>query len=190
MLDKKEFNNLRAELENFDKQRELLIKKARDILRLSKLIIYSVHRNELDAASKQIESIIKEKKELDKIASHDCDLIYEGSYIAAMQEYVEALCFFEFVKNNTIPSKQKLNVSTEEYLLGICDLTGELTRRAVVSAIDNFDEVTRIKALVEQIFGEFLKFDFRNGALRQKADSIKWNLKKIEEVIYDINIRK
>ena len=190
MLDTNEFNKLRSELENFDKQREILIKKSRDIIRLSKLIIYSVHRDDLDSAARQISKIEKDKKEFEKITKHDCKLIYEASYTAAIQEYVEASCFFEFVKNRNIPSKNKLGVSTEEYLLGLCDLTGELARRAVVHAMTDFEEVTRIKGIIESIFGEFLKFDLRNGNLRKKSDSIKWNLKKIEEVIYDISLRK
>ena len=48
------------------------------------------------------------------------------------------------------------------------------------------DEVVRIKDCVEEIFGEFLKIDLRNGTLRKKSDSIKWNLKKLEEIMYDI----
>jgi len=190
MLDNNEFNKLRSELESFDKQREILIRKSRDIVKLSKLIIYSVHRNDMDGASRQIEKIEKDKKIIEKIASHDCKLVYEGSYSMAMQEYVEALCFFEFVKNKKMPSKSKLCVTTEDYLLGLCDLTGELGRRTVILAMEDFDEVMRIKEVVEQIFGQFLKFDLRNGLLRKKSDAIKWNLKKIEEVIYDINIRK
>lgn len=190
MLDQKEFNKLRAELKEFDEIREELIKKSREIIRTSKLIIYSVHRNEMSAAEKLVEKIKSEKKQIDQLVNRDCKLVFEGSYTSSMQEYVEALCFYDFVKDGKLPSKDKLNVSTEEYLLGLCDLTGELARRAVMRALDNFDEVLKIKELVEQIFGEFLKFDLRNSPLRKKSDSIKWNLKSIEEVIYDINLRK
>ena len=49
-----------------------------------------------------------------------------------------------------------------------------------------FKEVEKIKDFVDDIYGEFLKFDLRNGNLRKKYDSVKWNLKKLEEVMYDI----
>ena len=51
------------------------------------------------------------------------------------------------------------------------------------------DEETleKIKNFVEDVYGEFLKFDLRNGQLRKKSDSIKWNLKKLEEILYDLN---
>jgi len=54
---------------------------------------------------------------------------------------------------------------------------------------EEYDEIKFIKEFVSDIYNEFLKFEFRNGELRKKSDSIKWNLKKIEEIIYDIKIR-
>jgi predicted translin family RNA/ssDNA-binding protein len=49
-----------------------------------------------------------------------------------------------------------------------------------------FQEVEDIKEFVDKIYGAFLAFDLRNGELRKKYDSIKWNLKRLEEVMYDI----
>jgi predicted translin family RNA/ssDNA-binding protein len=81
-----------------------------------------------------------------------------------------------------------LGVETEAYLLGLCDLTGELVRKAVKDVIDGkYDSAEEITKLVEEIYGEFLKFDLRNGNLRQKSDSIKWNLQKLEQLLLDIN---
>jgi translin len=113
-------------------------------------------------------------------------LIYEGSYSDACQEYVEALCYYGFIKNKKIPTSTDLKVNEGDYLMGICDFTGELTRKAVTIAHKDDKEVIKIKELVEEIFGEFLKLDLRNGNIRKKSDSIKWNLKKLEEVMYDI----
>jgi hypothetical protein len=44
-----------------------------------------------------------------------------------------------------------------------------------------------IKDVVDEIYGEFLKMDLRNSELRKKSDQIKWNLKKLEEIAYDIS---
>ncbi|GAG22250.1 unnamed protein product, partial [marine sediment metagenome] len=52
-----------------------------------------------------------------------------------------------------------------------------------------FKEALKIKAFVDEIYGEFLKFDLRNSELRRKSDSIKWNLKKLEDVIFDITLK-
>lgn len=187
MLNKKEFEKIRKEMDDFERKRELLIQKSREIIKLSKQIIYSLHRNDLKGASEKIAQIKKEKTKLEKISKKrlatDMDKV-------AMQEYVEALCYYEFVKYNRISSKSSLKVNSENYLMGLCDLTGELVRKAVADVINKrFKEALRIKELVDEIYGEFLKFNLRNSELRKKSDSIKWNLKKLEDVIFDIKIK-
>ena len=186
MINKQDFKKIRGKLVKYDSSREQLIKQARDVLKLSKQLIYTIHRKDLKEATKLLTNLKKEKQSLDKIASSNQKLFYEGSYSQAMQEYVEALTYYGFIKNKKIPLISSLKVSEEDYLMGICDLTGELARKAVTIAHKNPKEVAKIKDFIEDIFGEFIKFNLRNGNLRKKADSIKWNLKKLEEVVYDI----
>lgn len=186
MINKQDFKKIREKLAKYDSDRERLIKKARDVLKLSKQLIYSIHRKDLKEAAGLIIDVKKEKNSLDKIASASGKLFYEGSYSQAMQEYVEAMCYYGFIKNRKIPTISSLKVSEEDYLMGICDLTGELARKAVTIAHKDDKEVEKIKNIVEEIFGEFLKFNLRNSGLRKKSDSIKWNLKKLEEVMYDV----
>ncbi len=184
MLDKKSFEKIRKELENFDSRREDTIINSRDIIRLSKQIIYSVHRNDLDSASKLIKEIKIKIKLLDKTKNYDT-----GISSVAFQEYVEAIVFFEYAKNSSIPSSEDLDVGVEEYLGGLADLTGELGRKAVHDAIrKDFDSCLKIKEIVEEIHGEFLKFDFRNGELRKKSDAIKWNLNKLEDLVLSLKV--
>ena len=47
MIAKKDFEKMRKELNDFDNQREILIRKSRNIVKLSKKVIYSVHRMRL-----------------------------------------------------------------------------------------------------------------------------------------------
>src|SRR3989344_4968837 len=124
MLDKKEFLDIRQDLESLEDSREELIRKSREILKISKQIIYSLHRNDLEKAEALVLDI---KGKVNGIAREDLD---SNINKVAMQEYVE-----------------------------------------------------EIRELIEDIYGEFLMFDLRNGDLRRKMDSIKWNLKKIDEVI-------
>lgn len=182
MLNKKDFEDMRNELNKLDNEREVVIKKSREIIKLSKQAIYSLHRNDL----KQSEKLISELKKKKKYLHNKADL-NEGSYSVALQEYVEALAFYSYIKTNKIPNRKQLNVNVNEYLMGICDLTGELVRKSVNLIIEKKNkDAKKIKELIVSIYGEFLKFDFRNGNLRRKSDSIKYNLKKIEEMMYDI----
>lgn len=189
MINKQDFSKIRSNLEKYDKKREELIKKSRDVLRLSKQLIYSIHRGNTKEILGILSNLKKEKIAVDKIASSEKNLFNEGAYSEAMQEYVEAIAYLEITKKNKLPLSSTLKVSDGDYLMGICDLTGELTRKAVTIAHKDKKQVEKIKGIVEDIFGEFLKFNLRNGNLRKKSDSIKWNLKKLEEVMYDIKKR-
>ncbi len=191
MINKKDFWELINELASYDAQREIMIKKSRDVLKLSKQLIYALHRDNQKEADSIAGKLQKEKKELDKLTVSHKGMDFEGSYSEALQEFVEAWCYYEFVKNKKIPSNNELKVDAEAYLGGISDLTGELTRKAVLMTIaKDFKTVEEIKALVEEIHALFLKMDLRNSNLRKKADAIKWNLKKLEDVMYDIRMKK
>ena len=187
MINKKDFKKLRDEIHASDIKREQIIQASREIISLSKQIIYAVQRNDMKSA---VFAIKKIKTKVDKLRRGNIALDTNINAVA-FQEYVEAVAFYEFVRNGKIPTRASLDVSAEEYLSGICDLTGELVRKAVYDVIHKrFDSAIKIKELVHDIYGEFLKLHLRNSELRKKSDAIKWNLKKLEEVMYDISMRR
>ena len=148
--------------------------------------MYSLKRGEAKTASLLVKDIETKKKSLLKIDLRSDTNINR----VALQEYAEAICYYEFVKNNKIPSKASLKLDNESYLLGLCDLTGELMRKAVNEGIKgNFKHIITIKDLVAEIYAEFLKFNLRNSELRKKSDQIKWNLMKLEDLAYDLKLK-
>ena len=185
MLNKIEFGKIRKEIAVFDAKRESLIQASREVINISKKIIYALHRNDIKTASKHVNEIEKKKNNLNTQSGLDTNINQ-----TALQEYVEALCYYHFVTSKNIPTCSKLKVDIESYLLGLCDLTGELVRKAVNEVINkNFKKAVEIKDLVDEIYGEFLKFNLRNSELRKKSDQIKWNLKKLEDVVFELKIK-
>ena len=181
------FARLQKEIHAYDAERENLIKKSRDVLKLSKLVIYAVHRDELKEAEKLVQEIEKEKKLLDKFAAHSEKMQCEGSYKVAIQEYVEAVLYFNFVKSGKLI---ELDVSPEHFVLGLGDLPGEMTRRAVfLAGKGKVDEVIKIKDEVDAIYGELLKFDFRDNEIRRKVDAVKYELRKLEDLVLDLKMK-
>lgn len=181
---------MRAEFNNFDDNREFVIKKSRDILKLSKQIIYSVHRDDITEAAKLIKKIESEKKKINEIVIKNSKLESVGAYKVAIGEYVEALLYYHFIKNKKIPTHKFLKVTTEHYLLGLIDLTGELGRKAVqLAGKDKFKQVVLIKDAVSEIYGELLKFDFRESDIRRKFDAVKYNLRKLEDLVLDLKLK-
>lgn len=182
---KESFKNIRNELRKFDDNRERTIAVSRDVIKLSKLIIYSIHRGDIKNAEKLIKDIKSKLKSLDK-KHYDTNIDR-----VAWQEYVEALAYYEFIKTGKVPGYKKLGVDIDHYLLGLCDLTGELVRKAVNDIINkNYKHVLKIKDVVADIYGEFLSLDLRNGELRIKSDSIKYNLKKLEDLVLELKLKK
>jgi len=49
--------------------------------------------------------------------------------------------------------------------------------------------VGRILQFVNELYAGFQLLNLKNDFLRKKYDSIKYDLKKIEEVVYDLSIR-
>jgi translin len=191
MLDKTDFGEILKQFNDADSQRELLIKKTRDVLKFSKQLIYSLHREDLSAAKSLVSEIKTSFEELKKIAEKSPELRYSGSYKISAQEYVEAMCYYGFVTENRIPTHKELKIEPSFYLLGLCDLTGELVRKAINDAIKGrWDSSLKIKEVVEELYGELLKFDFRESEIRKKFDSIKYDLKKLEDVVLSIKLKK
>jgi len=72
----------------------------------------------------------------------------------------------------------------------LCDLTGELVRRAINKAInEQYSESVEIRDVVAMIYENLMQFDFRNGELRRKFDSIKYDLKKLEDLVLELKLK-
>jgi predicted translin family RNA/ssDNA-binding protein len=184
-----DFNKLKQDYEKFEHEREELILASRIVVQLSKKVIYSVHRGDAKGAEKSIAEIKKAVKDLDKFK--DAKHIASSSYKIAIQEYVEALSYAEYVKNNTLLTYEKLGVDHEHYLLGICDLTGELVRKALSAGIDGkYGEVYKIRVFVNDLYDELQNFDFRNSEVRKKFDQIRWDLKKLDEMALQLKLKE
>lgn len=87
-------------------------------------------------------------------------------------------------------SDPTLSIELEDFLTGVSYLPSELARLCVNSAIaKDYEKPKQIAAFVSELFAGFRLLNLKNDNLRKRYDSIKYDLKKIEEVVYDISIR-
>lgn len=191
MINKKSFAAMRRELEQFDSLRENLIKTSRDLLKLSKATIYNIHRHNLSEAAKQLTNAKAIIKKIKALIKKNALLAQVGAYPEALEEYVEAACYYGFIKKNKLPTAKELGVDTVVYIQGVCDLVGELVRKAINSSIkEDFKTALKIRDFVEEIYEELMMFDFRNSPVRRKFDSIKYGLDKLENLILELKLKK
>lgn len=190
MLNQKFFKKLEDEYSLYATERGQLIGESNNALGMAKQAIFAMHRDDLAGAKKLLGEIEGIFKNLEKRFKKDEDLRGEGSYRAAIEEYVEAKLFFKFLIENKIDEIKEVKVDLDSFLGGLCDVTGEIVRKAVAAATKGkFDDVKKYKEAVETIMQELIKMNL-TGYLRTKYDQARNNMRKIEEMMYDISIRK
>ncbi|ETK96415.1 hypothetical protein, variant 2 [Phytophthora nicotianae CJ01A1] len=155
----------------------------------SKQAIFALHRSDKAEALKLLGSAEKVIPELVTLTEKNPSL-RDGALSSSLEEYAEAKCFCYYLDTKCLlPRRDVPIVLKNEYLGGVIDFTGELMRYAVVKATAReVDEVKRCKDMVEAISGELIQFDFRNGPLRRKFDSVKYNLRKLENTLYELSL--
>ncbi len=189
MLDRKDATSIKKELDTYSSSKIELMKASRDVVKSSKILIYSIHRGDMTSAKKNLGDINALRKRIDKLASTP-KLKNYSPYENALQEYVEAVAYHIFVLEGRIPTSKELCVDAETYLMGLSDLTGELMRKAVNDAVaEDYEGVKKIRDTVDEIYGLVVGLDLDGGEARRKTDQIKWNLTKVEGIVYDAKIR-
>lgn len=191
MLNPKLFQQLLKDFMVYSSKRHQIIKDSSDALRLSKQAIFTLHRDEIEPAEKLISEIESILKNIKINFEKDPSLRYEGSFRAALEEYAEAKFFYNVLVGKKIDFLAEEEINYEGYLAGICDLTGELVRKAVNQATKGkFNDVKKYRDVTEEIIGELIKFNMNNGHLRSKYDDAKRNLRRLEEILYDVKIKR
>ncbi len=188
MINKKFIKKLKKEYDKKESERSWIINLSGVASRNSKRIIFSLHRGDVKEAKKKLAETEKILQKLEKKFGHK-RISEEGSYRAGAEEYVEAKMLYLIVTGKKIDKINKIDLDPVIYLGGICDLTGELVRKAVNEAASgNLGEVEKIKKTINAIMSELTEFDMI-GYLRTKYDQAKHNLRKIEQINYEIKIR-
>lgn len=89
-----------------------------------------------------------------------------------------------------LKDRDAFHITTEEYLLGLCSLPDELARLATnCVTLKDFEQAVQIQSFLKELFAGFLLLNLKNDPLRKKVDTIKYSVKKTEEIVYDLTVR-
>jgi len=190
MLNKKTFEELRKQMEQYDKLREQVIANSRHTLKTSKAAIYAAHRKDMIEAGKLLKSAQQNIKKTEQIIKKDFHLGTTGAYSEALEEYTEAACYIYYLNKKEIPSPDEIGVDADTYLPALSDVVGELVRKAINSTIQgDYKTALEIKDTVTDLYAELMLFDWRNTLARKKFDSIKYGLEKLEDLALKIRMK-
>ncbi|KAG6794518.1 translin [Apis mellifera caucasica] len=91
------------------------------------------------------------------------------------------------VKNNR---EDGFHLDLEDYLMGLLQLSAELSRFAVNSVTNgDYNRPIEIARFVNDLNAGFRLLNLKNDSLRKRFDGLKYAVKKVEEVVYDLTIR-
>lgn len=82
------------------------------------------------------------------------------------------------------------HLDLEMYLMGVLQMVSELSRFAINSVtLGDYNRVLSLQSFVGNINSGFRLLNLKNDALRKRFDALKYDVKKIEEIVYDLTIR-
>ncbi|CAH2056337.1 unnamed protein product, partial [Iphiclides podalirius] len=91
---------------------------------------------------------------------------------------------------SAVEEKEGFHLDIEDYLVGLLNLCSELSRLAVNSVTrGEYNRPLQISKFVMELNAGFRLLNLKNDHLRKRFDALKYDMKKIEEVVYDLSIR-
>lgn len=192
-------NLLKKSIEKYQKTQNLIYeieKLSNEIRTISKTAIALLRRDNIVESKNNIKKAEKLFRLINEITKKSKDSISRFSYIGriacykeAVEEYIEAIIFYNFLTKSKKEIPNFIEFKPEDIIFGICDFTGELVRRAVnIANSDNLKKLVLYREAIESIVEELTKIGFK-GKIRQKYDETERNLKKIENILYDIKLK-
>jgi predicted translin family RNA/ssDNA-binding protein len=189
MLNKKYLNSVRTDLLTYAEKRRDVIKNAGDAQHRAKRAIFALQRDAVKDAATSLSEAQELLSGVYKKYKSDSRLLDEGSYRAALEEFVEAFLFQQFLSEKEMGEVKGLPIDSEIFIAGLCDVPGELLRYAIKSATArDFKKAMRCHEAAEAIIGELVDMNL-TGYQRQKFDQAKQALHKLQEVVYETSLR-
>jgi predicted translin family RNA/ssDNA-binding protein len=116
-------------------------------------------------------------------------------FVAAMTVYLrdqQCISTEQLTQMTGVPfdSATKFHIPIEDFLHGLVSMINELSRFAITSVImGDYHRPLAISRFVDELHSGFQLLNLKNDSLRKRFDSIKYDVKKIEEVVYNIKLR-
>lgn len=123
-------------IEVLENVRDHVIKESRNIMKIIRETILSIHKGRMNEAEEKLKIIQEKVSELIRFVRQYPEIYYSGLVSGILIEYVEVSTLFNIVKYGKYLSPDELNVDYSHYLLGLGDVVGEL-RRLVIDSLRN-----------------------------------------------------
>jgi translin len=161
--------------------REQALRSSRDIIIRCRKAIQCLHRDLPEKAEGHIVDASKKLTDLYKITEAHQDLFHAGFVENAAQELVEASCLRNIMEGKDLPDPDTLQTTYRSYLLGLCDVVGELRRAALDFILEGEAErANEYLRYMDDIYDAIMSFDYPSGLIpiKRKQDMVRGLIEK------------
>lgn len=89
-----------------------------------------------------------------------------------------------------LKDRDAFHLTIEEYLHAMISLLDELTRLARNSVtLGDYQRPQQIAKFIKDVHAGFQILNLKNDSLRKRSDGVKYRVKEIEDVVYDLSLR-
>lgn len=162
------------ELRGREAARDEVLSRARRMRMLSKQAILLIHNDAKEKASVNLEDARKLFEETRPHVERYPELNYYEDVEAALEEYAEAAILLGLETKSAYPEPEDIGVGLTSYLLGLCDVPGELRREALDELrTGDFEAAEAYLRRMEEIYLNLLSVEEASlllKGLRRKLD--------------------
>ncbi|KAF2753022.1 Translin, partial [Pseudovirgaria hyperparasitica] len=215
------FESFKSALDTHHDRRERIIKASRDITATSKKLIFALHRTPTPSTASFHSTIAAFYASIAPDLHGPNAHRYAVNLTGANQEYIEALCFERYITTRTLLSYEEccgvfarlgicvgggVGIGVEDYVLGMCDFTGEVMRVGVLGAAERgvtggdkgqgeekgqgrllLDDLRDVRMVLEAL--DVQEGSWFGGQLEKKMVVVRQSVEKVEKASYELVIR-
>jgi translin len=159
-----------------EKVREDALKYSRDIIICCRRGIQQLHQDKLEEAENYMKQASAILTQLYDATKDHPDIFHAGFVENAAQEFVEVQCLYNIMKGEDLPDPDTVQATYSAYLLGLCDVVGELRRGALDFILEGkAEKANEYLQHMDQIYDAIMRFDYPSALvpIKKKQDMVR-----------------
>ena len=158
-----------------------------DQLRIeSKIAIGNLLKDKWKDANRHLREAKKVFKSLKSLLKKTPYLYSVGGVHVGTEEYVEAQLLADYLEGKALSTLKELDVNHQDYICGLCDMSGELLRYARKHP----ESMKTIQEDLQDLYQACTEIVItRNSVIRKKLEDLERNERRMEEMIFQWELK-
>lgn len=168
---------IRCHLDETTEERDLTLKRSREIIRFASNSIRATHRGEFDLAMELLGEARKRIESIGRLKEDHPEIYYAGYVHDCQKEFAEANITWALAQGKEIPDPDDLHVQYPAFLNGLGEAIGEMRRNALDRVRENnIERAEEILKVMDEVFYVLVTMDYPDAVtlgLRRTTDMVR-----------------